>query len=204
MSKRALSLALVLLALAMLTAPLARADEITDQMERGLKLYKQGKLSEALGEVEVASTLMRQKKAESLEAVFPAPPAGWTADKAETQALAKVFMGGGITASRVYKQQRGKGRVKLEVVSDSPLMQGVAMLLTNPMLVQSAPGAKLIRLGEGNALLTVQGEGRADVQLVVDGKVLLRAEASGLEQAAETAKEFAAMLDLDKLRQLAK
>ena len=42
------------------------------------------------------------------------------------------------------------------------------------------------------------------MQLVVDGKLRVRAEASGLTQAAEAAKDFAARLDLDRLRQLAK
>lgn len=195
---------LILLLLSLLAAGPAMADEIDAQLERGRQLYREDKLGEALEAVEVASTLMRQKKAELMQEVFPAAPAGWTAEKAESQALAKVFMGGGITASRLYKQQGGQGRVKLEVVSDSPLMQGVAMLITNPMLVQSAPGAKLIRLGQDNALLTSHGQRRAEVQMVVDGRLLVRAEASGLEQAAETAKDFAARLDLDRLRRLAR
>ncbi|MBI5524232.1 MAG: hypothetical protein HY910_16530 [Desulfarculus sp.] len=194
----------VLLPLCLLAAGPAMADEIDAQMERGRRLYQEGKLGEALEAVEVASTLMRQKKAEAMQAVFPDPPPGWTADQAQSQAVAKVFMGGGITASRLYRQRGDKGRVKLEVVSDSPLMQGVALLLTNPLLVQSAPGAKLIRLGQDNALLTSHGESRAEVQMVVDGRLLVRAEASGLERAAETAKEFATRLDLERLRRLAR
>lgn len=197
-------LVLLLCSLPLLAPSPAMADEIDAQLERGRGLYREGRLGEALEAVEVASTLMRQKKAEAMQAVFPDPPAGWKAGQAESQAVAKVFLGGGITASRIYRQQGGQGRVKLEVVSDSPLMQGVALLITNPLLVQSAPGAKLIRLGQDNALLTSHGDGRAEVQMVVDGRLLVRAEASGLDQAADAAKDFALRMDLDKLRRLAR
>jgi hypothetical protein len=202
MSKASVSLALALLLI--LTVGPARADEITDQIERSIKLYKDGNVSEALNELEFASGLMRQKKAESLAEVLPEAPSGWKAEKTETQAMGKAFFGGGLSASRAYKQEKGKGRVTIEVVSDSPLLQGVAMLLTNPMLVQSAQGSKLIRIGDEKAILQARGTESAEVQLVVDNKVLVKAEARGLPEPGETAKEFIAKVELKKLRQLNK
>ncbi|MFH1035458.1 MAG: hypothetical protein V1806_13195 [Pseudomonadota bacterium] len=204
MFKAPLALALaVALALALGAGP-ARADEITDQIERSIKLYKEGNVSEALNELEFASGLLRQKKAESLTAIFPEPPSGWKAEKPETQAMGKAFFGGGISATRTYKQEKGKGKVTIEVMSDSPLLQGVAMMLTNPMMVQSAQGSKLIRIGDEKAILQTHGSEGAEVQMVVDNKILVKTEARGLADPGETAKDFVSKVDLKKLRQLNK
>ncbi len=197
-------LPLVLPMLLLLAAGPVRADEITDQLERSIKLYKEGNVSEALNELEFASGLLRQKKAESLAEIFPEAPSGWKAEKPETQAMGKALFGGGISATRTYKQQPGKGRVTIEVMSDSPLLQGVAMMLTNPMLVQSAQGSKLIRIGDEKAILQTHGNDGAEVQMVVDGKILVKVEARGLGEAADTAKDFLSKVDLKKLRQLNK
>lgn len=200
MKKTLLTLAALALTLG-LALPPAQADDVTDQLERGLKLYKEGKITEALSEVDFAAAQMRQKKAELLVAVFPPAPAGWKAEKPETQAMGRSMFGGGISAAQGYKQEKGQGRVKLEVISDSPILQGVAMMLTNPMLIQGS-GNKLIRIGDEKAVMQGEGKSRVEVQMVVDNKVLVKTEVSGLDNGDEVAKDFAAKIDLKKLREL--
>lgn len=190
----------LLAALALLAAPGVQADEITDQLERGLKLYKEGKFGEALGEIDFASAQIRQKKADTFAAAFPDPPAGWTADKAETQAIAKALFGGGITATRGYKQD--KSRVKMEIVTDSPLLQSMAMLINNPMVMQGGQGMKPVRVGDEKGMLQTHGS-RAELQMIVNGKVLVKVEANAGDKSEELAKDFANRLDLKKLKALA-
>jgi hypothetical protein len=185
---------------ALLAASMALADDITDQLERGVKLYKEGKYGEALGEIDFASAQIRQKKADTFAAVFP-DVAGWTGDKADTQAMAKALLGGGITASRNYK--RDKDRVKMEVISDSPLLQSMAMVLNNPMLMQGGQGAKPVRVGDERAMLQTSNN-RAELQLMVESKVLVKVEANAGDKSEEVAKEFAGRLDLKKLKELSK
>jgi hypothetical protein len=191
----------LLSALALLAAPAAQADDITDQLERGLKLYKEGKYGEALGEIDFASAQIRQKKADTFAAAFPEPPAGWTGDKAETQAIAKALFGGGITASRSYKQD--KNRVKMEIITDSPLLQSMAMVINNPMMMQGGSGMKPVRVGDEKGMLQMHGN-RAELQMIVDGKVLVKVEANAGDKSEDTAKEFAGRLDLKKLKDLAR
>ena len=40
----------------------ALADEISDQLKQGMKFYEEGKVSQAIGEVEFALAQMKQKK----------------------------------------------------------------------------------------------------------------------------------------------
>ncbi len=192
----------LLAALSLLVASPAWCDEITDQIERAVKLYKDGKLSEALSEMEFATAQLRQKKAEALSAIFPAAPEGWKAEKAESQAIAQAMFGGGITAERVYRNQKGPGKVKIELISDSPWLQTLAMVITNPMMAQSQ-GGKLIRVGEEKALLNVRDK-RAELQMSIDNKVLLKVEAEGGDKSEELAKDFAGKIDLAKLRSLSR
>ncbi len=199
--KRFLPVFALLAALILLSAAVVQADEITDQLERGIKLYKEGKYGESLNEIDFASAQIRQKKADTFAKAFPDPPAGWTADKADTQAIAKALFGGGITASRGYKQD--KNRVKMELITDSPLLQSMAMVINNPMLMQSGQGTKPIRVGDERGMLQVHNN-RAELQLIVDGKVLVKVEANAGDKSEEVAKEFAGRLDMKKLKELAR
>jgi hypothetical protein len=179
----------------------AWADEISDQLDKGLKLYQQGKLSEALQEVEFAAAQMRQKKAEGYAAVFPEPPAGWQAEKVEYQAMGQALFGGGISASRAYR--KGEAEVRLEVLSDSPLVQPLVMGLSNPALMQ-AQGQKLIRVGDQRAILQEDDDTQAEVLILFEGKILIKVEARGSRGAAEVAKDFAGKVNLAKLRELSR
>lgn len=178
----------------------ALADEISDQLTQGMKFYKDGKISQAIGEVEFALAQMKQKKAEALGQVFPKPPSGWTAEKAEGQAAGGAMFGGGVSASRSYANSN-KGRIKIQVVSDSPLIQSMAMMLSNPMFLQGGKQGKLVRFQGHKALLKDQGE-QAELQALIDNKVLVQIEAHRVKDAARVVQDFAGKLDLAKLKEL--
>ena len=93
----------------------ALADDITDMIKRGLKLYEEGNLSQAMEELNFALAQMRQKKADSLTEIFPDAPSGWKAEKAVSESAGAGLLGGGISASRKYKQDGGKGKAKVEI-----------------------------------------------------------------------------------------
>jgi len=189
-------LALLSLAVAL---PVA-ADEISGQLEKGLKLYEDGKLSQAIGEIEFALAQLKQKKAEALGKIFPEAPSGWTAHKPKSSSAGAGMLGGGISASRRY-QDDGKGRVKIEVIADSPLIQSLAMMLSNPMFLTSGKGGKLVRLQGHKAVLKEQ-EQRAELQALIDNKVLVRVTARRVEDPGQVAQDFAAKMDLAKLKEL--
>lgn len=197
--KRFFALSMIaLLALALTSA--AAADEISDQLEKGLQLYKQGQLSQAMGEIQFALARIKQKKAEALGEIFPEPPSGWTGEKPQGASAGGGMLGGGISASRQYRD-KGRGRVMIKVVTDSPLISSLAMILSNPMFLQGGKNGKLVRIQGHNAVLKDRGQ-RAELQALIDNKVLLRVSARRVDQAAEVVRRFADKVDLAKLKEL--
>ena len=179
----------------------AAADDIKDQIKQGLKLYEDGKISQALGELEFAVAQLKQKKAESLAKVFPKAPSGWQAQKSQGKSMGAGFLGGGISASRSYKNQK-RGQVKIEIITDSPFIQSLAMVLNNPMFAQAGGKNKLIRFKGQKAIIKSQGEKRAELQTIIDNKVLLKVSASRVDEAEQVVRQFADKIDLDKIREL--
>jgi len=198
MKQRLIACLLALLSLAA-TLP-AAADEISSQLEKGLKYYQEGKFSQAIGEIEFALAQLRQKKAEALGNIFPEPPSGWIGEKSKSSSAGAGVLGGGISASRQY-QDSGKGRVKIEVLTDSPLIQSLAMMLSNPMFLTSSKAGRLVRL-QGHKAVLKEKDQRAELQALIDNKVLVRITARRVKDAGQVAQQFADKMDLAKLKEL--
>ncbi len=191
-------LAIVLSLLVMPAAALA--DEIADQIKQALKLYEDGKISAALEELNFASAQLRQKKAESLAAVFPKAPEGFTAGKPTSESSGAAMLGA-VTATQVYRKAGG-GSAEIQVMTDSPLLQSMAMMMSNPMFLQSGRNGKLIRLAGHKAILKSRSDQRAELQAVVGSKVLVQIKVRGVAGAAELAKQLFQALDIAKLKEL--
>jgi hypothetical protein len=195
MNSRFLSAAL--LALTAVAAP-ARADEVADNLKNALSSYEAGNFSEALQAVDYASQLIRQKKADSVAALLPNGPSGWTAEEAQAEAAAAMMMGGIVTAKRSYS--RGDSNVSIQIQSDSPLLQTYGMMLANPALLAGS-GARLETIkGQRVAVTYRQGDKAGDVKAVIDNRYVLTIEGSGVTR--EELTSFVGLLDLAKLAKL--
>lgn len=181
---------------------LAAADEVTDQIELGLKLYKEGNINEALSELEFALAQIRQKKAEGMGDLFPEPPSGWTAQEFESQAVGGGALGS-ISASRQYDQTGGQGRVDIEIISDSPMITSLAMVLGNPMVTQGDKRTKLIKVAGQRALLKQKSKSRAELTFIVANKIMVTVKARRIPEAAKVVKDFGTRVNIKKLKELA-
>ena len=192
-------LTLTVCAMAALTVSTAAfADEITDYMNEALKFYKDGKLTEAVDSLNFAEQLIQQKKSAGLEAFLPAPLKGWTAEAASNQAAGNAMMGGGITAEKSYT--KGDSSVKVQIVADSPLLQGVMMMMSNPMFAAS-DGGKVERIGGQKAVIKYNpADKNGDVKIVVANRFLVTIEGNGV--ADSDLKEYAKAIDYTKLATL--
>lgn len=114
----------------------AWADDVTDQMDEASKAYKKKDFSTASMALDTALTLIRQKRAESLSKLLPEPLSGWSAKKAGSKAIPKGMFGGGITAERIYS--KGKEKITISFATDSPMLQTMSMMFTNPMFAGSS------------------------------------------------------------------
>ena len=119
------------------------ADDVTDSINEGLQYYKDGKYTESASSLNYAAQLIQQKKGGSLKLLFPNPLKGWKAEEARSSTGGAAF-GAGINVSREYN--KGSSSVSIEIVADSPMLQGIMMMFSNPMFAQS-DGGKLKKIG---------------------------------------------------------
>lgn len=165
----ALGLALTLAVPAL--AP-ARADDIRDAIEEARRAYQANDLAAAKAALDVASQLIAQRSASGLARFLPAPPTGWTADEAETDASAAAMFGGGLIAKRRYSN--GQRDVTVQVLVNSPVIAQLSPLFGNAQLLGAM--GRVFRFKGKTAVLGRDG----NIQLLL-GRTLVIVEGSGTE-----------------------
>lgn len=129
-----------ILAIVLCAQPLRAEDNVLGTIKEATKQYEAGDYTGAASNLDYAAQLIRQQKSERMKALLPAPLAGWEGKEASAQALGAAILGGGVTVSRDYK--KGAASLSVEIVSDSPVLQSVLMMVNNPMFA-GAGGGKL-------------------------------------------------------------
>ena len=140
--------ALTLALLLSFSVPL-HADNVTDQIDEAVKAYEKEDYNTAITALDSASTLIRQKKGELVSKLLPKPLDGWEAGESKSSSAAAGMFGGGISAERKYTR-KADGKLEMVTVSittDSPLMQSMGMMFSNPMF-----------MGQENKLIVISGE----------------------------------------------
>lgn len=130
------------------------ADEVEESVEQAMDLYKKGQAQQAITQLEYAAQLIRQQRGEGLKGFLPAALSGWKAEDAESQTAGAAMFGGGTSVSREYS--KGDSSISISIVTDSPLLQSVMMMLSNPMMFQSQ-GAKLKMIKGQQVMLNKDG-----------------------------------------------
>ncbi len=170
-----------------------RADDVTDSVEEALKAYKDKDYATAAQALDAAAQLVRQKRGELFKELLPDAPSGWEAEDATTSAAGAAMFGGGVTAERNYT--KGDSSVTVKFITDSPIMQGVMMMMGNPMFA-NADGGKLERI-KGQKAIFKNKDGSGSVNVVVGGALLVQIEASDTSDA--DLRKFAESIDYAKL-----
>lgn len=170
-----------------------RADDVTDSVDEALKAYKDKDYAAAAQALDAAAQLVRQKRGELFKELLPEPPSGWEAEEATSASAGAAMFGGGVTAERSYT--KGDSSVTVKLITDSPVMQGVMMMMGNPMFA-NADGGKLERI-KGQKAIFKNKDGSGSVNIVVNGALLVQIEASDTSDA--DLRKFAEAIDYAKL-----
>jgi hypothetical protein len=171
--------------------------DIPAQIDKAKSLYSQGKYSESINELNVAISQIQNLLMDKYKTVFPAALNGWDADEFETSAAGMAFMGGGISVSRNYNTNDGATYVKIEMVSDSPLLSSIMMMFSNPMFLG---GKKIVNLGSEKAIEEWNGEDQSGtLQIVIDNKVLFTVNGNDIAN-KDIMYSYANKIDFAKLR----
>jgi hypothetical protein len=189
----------VLACVLMATGGAANAeDEVVKSINEGTEFYNNGEYAEAVTSLNYAVQLIQQKKGDVLKGLLPEPLDGWTARDAESQSAGAAMFGGGVTAERNYS--RGDSRVTIRMITDSPMMQGVMMMFSNPMFATS-DGGKLERIGKQKAIVKYDEDNRSgDLQMVVNNRFLVMVEGDAVTR--DELLTYAAAIDTKKLSEL--
>ncbi len=176
----------------------AFADDVTEYINEALQYYKDGDYSDAVDSLNYAEQLIQQKKSTGLEAFLPEPLKGWKAEAATSQAASSAMMGGGITAERNYT--KGNSSIEIQIMADSPMLQGVMMMMSNPMFA-TADGGKLERIGKQKAIVKFDPNTKdGDLQIVVANRFMVSIDGQGITKKVLT--DYAKAIDYKKMAEL--
>jgi hypothetical protein len=174
----------------------AHADDVTDQINEALKAYQNHDTQTAMAALDAASNLLRQARAEGLKKLLPAVPPGWTADNSESTAVGAAMLGGGTTASRTY--HNGSQRVEVQIIADSPMLQGMAALLNSPLAAMG--GMKTVVVN--GRRMSYNDSDNSYMTLVVD-KVIVKVDGNK-DTPEPTLKSFVGAIDFAAIEKLAR
>ncbi len=147
------------------------ADEIVDEINEAIKLYKAGDYAEAVDGLEFAAQQIRQLQAGNITKALPEPLKGWEADDAEGVALGGSMLGGAINASRTYTKDAAN--ISISLTGDSPALQAVMMMFDNSMML-SMSGKKVKRIKGNKATIDYdKGDMMGEITLVVKKSVMV-------------------------------
>lgn len=176
----------------------ATADDVVETLQEAIKSYENAEYSVAVEDINYALQLIQQKKGQGLEAYLPEPLLGWNAEKAKSKSAGSAMMGGGIITARQYK--KGSSKVEIEIITDSPMMQGMMGIFTNPMFA-TADGGKLERINRQKAIVKYdEKKERGEISLALGKRFFIKVE--GEKVTLDELKAYAKAIDFKKLKKL--
>ena len=171
------------------------ADDVLKTIDQAVTQYKSGDFAGAASNLDYAAQLIRQKKSEKMKELLPKPLAGWQAKPANAQAVGTAAFGGGSTVNRDYS--RDSSTVTIEIVSDSPVLQSVIMMLNNPMFA-GAGGGKLEMIKGQRAIVKYNEANQSgEVDLVVASRFMITVKGVRVERRDLT--DYAQAIDYEAL-----
>ncbi|MCP5361668.1 MAG: hypothetical protein H6908_03375 [Hyphomicrobiales bacterium] len=176
----------------------ALADDVTEAIQDGLEKYTSGKLSEAASQLDFAATLIRQQKADHAKKILPEPLEGWTTQDTESSTTGDGIFGA-VSVSRTYRHTVG-GVIKelsITIVSDSPMVQTMAMMLNNPMMA-SISGGKYTKVGDQKIVIRTEGD-QCSGMAMVDSRIMVTIEGAVPE---EDILAYFKVIDFESLRNI--
>jgi len=172
------------------------ADEITDSIDEAIEYYKEGDFVEAANSLDYASQLIRQKRSGNLEAFLPKPLAGWSAEDVKSKAVGAGYLGGMISANKKYRKDQSS--VTIEIITDSPALQSMVMMFSNPAYA-SADGGKLTKIKRQKAIIKyTPSRKNGEINIVVAKQYLVTIKGRKVEESDLI--DYASAIDYKKLK----
>lgn len=170
------------------------ADDVTDSIQEATAAYESGDIATAVDSLNYAVQLLQQMKGASLAELLPEPLDGWSAEDAESASVGAAMFGGGLTAERSYRKD--KSAVDIQIVTDSPMLQGMMAMFSNPMFAASS-GGKMTKINGQKVILKYdQGSKDGEVQIMVKNRYMVTV--SGDNVSEDELKAYVEAMDFTK------
>ncbi|MFH1878262.1 MAG: hypothetical protein ABH883_05600 [Candidatus Omnitrophota bacterium] len=187
-------ISLVLLISVFLVLP-AGADEVVDSIKAALEQYKQGEYISAAASLDYASQLIREKRSQSLEKFLPEALPGWTSEEATSRTFSTAMLGGGVFVESIYR--KGMAAVSIKIITDSPMLQSVMMMFTNPLIL-TASGSKMETIKGHRAIVDYRPASMdGEIKILVKNSFLIIISGTGVRK--EDLANYASQIDYNKL-----
>jgi len=137
------------------------------------------KLGAAIVALQAAIRDLQKKQRVMILAALPKPDGWKVEDPAPDEQgadLAGLF-GAGSSVQRHYR--KGDQSIDVEVTANSPLMQMMAMMFSNPALVQ-ADGGEIVKYGAHKAILKKAGDNGQELSILMHDTHLIKATSQGV------------------------
>lgn len=146
------------------------------------------KYGACLANLQKATLLATEKRADKIKGALPQAPAGWSMVPEKKKGNAGALPGmGALTAmagniiERRWNRDEGAGSVTATVHADSPMVSMLGMVLGNPAML--GEGKELIEYGKHKAILeTRKKDEQYQLQIVIDEKHLVDVSARGIDE----------------------
>ncbi len=171
------------------------ADDITDTMQEAMASYKKGDYVQTKEDLVYVMELLKQKKGNSIKMLLPDALSGWKAEEATSETAGSGMLGGGSTVSRIYTKDNAK--VTIEVVADSPLLQGLGAIIGNPMF---SSGGKLKRINREKATIKYNIKRKSgEITIMLDKRFLVTVK--GTKVTEDELVDYAKAIDFKKIKE---
>ncbi len=171
-------------------------DPILKTIHKAIEEYENNDFSNAASSLDYASQLIRQKKGEALTKLLPPPLDGWHAVAGKSQVTAASLFGGGLTAQKRYIKDNSV--VDISIITDSPILQSVIMMFSNPIFAASAGQFELINGYKG--IVKFEDDNQGTINIVVNNRFLVTLE--GKNTRREDLMDYAEHIDLKAIASL--
>ncbi len=173
-------------------------DEIQSAIDEGIEAYGNEQYSQAASQFELAAQLLREMSGASIAKALPAAPEGWTTDsEPDVQAVGASIMGGMTSASQTYSKD--DSHVSIRILSDSPMVGQISMLINNPAMVRQM-GQKVIKAGDAKGVLTYdESSSTGSLSAVAMNRYFITVEGNKIDE--DTIQEFLGLIDYETLKQ---
>ncbi|MBV0913064.1 hypothetical protein [Anianabacter salinae] len=121
----------------------AAADDVTDTLNSAIEAYESGDIQFALEEIAFAQQLMQGMKTDTLSALLPEAPEGFTREIDTEMNAGLAMMGGGTGTEATYSGDAGS--FTLTLLADSPMVTAMGAMFSNPTIM--AASGELFRVG---------------------------------------------------------